>query len=29
MKYRKYSREEKEAFTAEWQEAGTNVSVNL
>jgi transposase-like protein len=24
MKYRKYSREEKEAFTAEWQEAGTN-----
>ena len=24
MKYRKYSREEKEAFTAEWQEAGIN-----
>lgn len=24
MKYRKYSRAEKEAFTAEWQETGTN-----
>jgi len=24
MKYRKYSREEKEALTAEWQKAGTN-----
>jgi transposase-like protein len=27
MKYRKYSKEEKEVLTAEWQEAGINRTV--